>query len=486
MWRFFAIAACVLALTGCPMEISTIEQLQLIGNDPAYPLDGDYVLTQDIDASDTVNWNDGAGFEPIGRLSTPFTGTLDGNGYSIDGLVISRPLENEVALFAAATGNIKNVEVIGTITGNGNVACICAIASGSISFCVSGGTVTGTQNVGGAIGTTYFAGGDAPDINNSWADVAVIGSGMNVGGFVGIDIGNYTSNCYSIGSVTNSGSYASTTGGFCGYGGPLVSCYYDSETSGQSDTGKGVPKTTAEMKQRATFVGWDFDDTWAISATLNDGYPYLLWPEPVSMVVSPVDFITGGEANSIVFNVVTTAEWEVASDSAWAVVSPTTGSGNATITVACAVNTGDARDAIITVTGVYTDPEFINIAVTQMAFAEPDLLPPLPLQPSNMPTSSVASAYYDEYVTLYRQSSLNDENEPEYTPYTLLCRLDRKTHRITDGSGLQVTCSHVMLCDTEIDPVTDYIVTAALDKLIPKEVLEHKDFAASHYEVWLV
>ena len=33
--------------------ISTIEELQLIGNDPAYPLDGYYVLTQDIDASAT-------------------------------------------------------------------------------------------------------------------------------------------------------------------------------------------------------------------------------------------------------------------------------------------------------------------------------------------------------------------------------------------------------------------------------------------------
>ena len=33
--------------------ISTIEELQLIGNGPAYPLDGYYVLTQDIDASAT-------------------------------------------------------------------------------------------------------------------------------------------------------------------------------------------------------------------------------------------------------------------------------------------------------------------------------------------------------------------------------------------------------------------------------------------------
>lgn len=41
----------------------------------------------------------------------------------------------------------------------------------------------------------------------------------------------------------------------------VTSCYYDSETSGQSDTGKGEPKTTEEMKKKATFVDWDFKYT---------------------------------------------------------------------------------------------------------------------------------------------------------------------------------------------------------------------------------
>ncbi len=49
------------------IEINDIDELQLIGNDPGYPLNGDYVLGNDIDASATASWNSGAGFKPIGN-----------------------------------------------------------------------------------------------------------------------------------------------------------------------------------------------------------------------------------------------------------------------------------------------------------------------------------------------------------------------------------------------------------------------------------
>lgn len=87
------------------ISISNITDLQKIGNDPGYPLDGDYELTQDIDASATSAWNAGIGWWPIGASqlnvyegtyvpppgdeAIPFTGTLDGNGYSITDLYIS-------------------------------------------------------------------------------------------------------------------------------------------------------------------------------------------------------------------------------------------------------------------------------------------------------------------------------------------------------------------------------------------------------------
>ena len=54
-----------------------------------------------------------------------------------------------------------------------------------------------------------------------------------------------------------------------------TSRYYDINTSGCSDTGKGEPKTTAEMTHQATFVGWDFSSIWKIEE--GKSYPCFMW-----------------------------------------------------------------------------------------------------------------------------------------------------------------------------------------------------------------
>ena len=61
------------------------------------------------------------------------------------------------------------------------------------------------------------------------------------------------------------------------YSTTITDSFYDKATSGQSDSGKGTGKTTAQMKTKATFTNWDFDTIWDIdtSGTINDGYPYL-------------------------------------------------------------------------------------------------------------------------------------------------------------------------------------------------------------------
>ncbi|HDI12511.1 MAG TPA: hypothetical protein ENF64_00165, partial [Hadesarchaea archaeon] len=59
-----------------PYIIENVEQLQAMKDN----LSAHYALGNDIDASDTVNWNGGAGFEPVGTDDNPFTGDLDGCG----------------------------------------------------------------------------------------------------------------------------------------------------------------------------------------------------------------------------------------------------------------------------------------------------------------------------------------------------------------------------------------------------------------------
>lgn len=71
----------------------------------------------------------------------------------------------------------------------------------------------------------------------------------------------------------------------------VVSSYYDSQVSGLSDTGKGEPRTTAEMKTQSTFENWDFGGIWIL---LNDypvfmKYPYFNFREPLPIKI-PMSF----------------------------------------------------------------------------------------------------------------------------------------------------------------------------------------------------
>jgi hypothetical protein len=50
-------------------------------------------------------------------------------------------------------------------------------------------------------------------------------------------------------------------------------CYWNAEIIGIPST-YGVSKTTSEMKQQVTYVGWDFETVWALNALTNQGYPY--------------------------------------------------------------------------------------------------------------------------------------------------------------------------------------------------------------------
>ena len=73
------------------IEISTPEQLAKIGKDKNYPLDGDYVLTANIDLSSYNNWTPIGGAEnESGVVSGKvFSGTFDGRGHIISGLNIN-------------------------------------------------------------------------------------------------------------------------------------------------------------------------------------------------------------------------------------------------------------------------------------------------------------------------------------------------------------------------------------------------------------
>ena len=130
--------------------------------------------------------------------------------------------------------------------------------------------------------------GNGATIANSYSIGSVSGTSA-VGGLVGWNGWNgATENTYSTGRVRGN----ECAGGLVGKneGGQITNSYWDIITSGQSSSAGGEGKTTAEMKQQATFENWDFVNIWALVDFVS--YPYLQWqPEPPISV--PVFSITG-------------------------------------------------------------------------------------------------------------------------------------------------------------------------------------------------
>lgn len=126
-------------------------------------------------------YNNGDGFIPIGNSSTYFTGSYDGDGFTIDNLYINRSATDYIGLF----GYLNNADIDGVnlndvdITGNEQTGALTGLIEyGTIDDCFVSGSVTGEENSGGLVGELRYR----AVIHNCGADVTVIGE-YNVGGF---------------------------------------------------------------------------------------------------------------------------------------------------------------------------------------------------------------------------------------------------------------------------------------------------------------
>ena len=316
------------------VPISTPEELAAIGTN-ATTLSGSYFLMNDIDIS---TYNGGA-WTPIGEITGSFTGTLDGNGKKITNLTISSA-DLYLGLFGMTsnTAMIKNLGIDGvniTNTANGSVAghrytgTLVGNNLGMIQNCYF---INGNIKVENSIATySTFSGGitglNKGTVEKSFSSVNVksLGSsggiagcnnesgniiycyamgnigginGANFGGLVGVLENASIQYSYSTGRVTDGSIMGGLVGNALGVC-TITASYYDKETSGRNDTGKGEPKTTALMKQQSTFQpgtnNWDFTNIWGMNAK-NWGYPYLLnnYPANVYTVLYDANEGTGG------------------------------------------------------------------------------------------------------------------------------------------------------------------------------------------------
>jgi|GEM_PF-3574331 hypothetical protein len=201
-----------------PWQITNCSHLEEMNNS----LIGNYSIMNDIDCSDTLTWNSGWGFDPVGDVNTKFNGTLEGNGFSITGLNVNRTARTYVGLFSygAKSSNVTNLQLTNVnISGRGGGS-IAGYWQGGADNLSSSGIVYGvstTSNVGGLFGYLDIRG---KTLNNSYFRGEVYG-GDYTGGLIGYKGEGNVTYSHAVVNVTNIGSSEIVAGGLIGYIGTL-------------------------------------------------------------------------------------------------------------------------------------------------------------------------------------------------------------------------------------------------------------------------
>ena len=250
-----------------PNSITSVADWVLLANTPS-AWGKSFVLTCDIDLT-------GVTITPIGTLSVPFTGSIDGNGYVIQNAQIDSPDDNYVGLigYLGKEGRVLKLGVESvSVTGSKFVGGLTGYSYfGSIEQCYCSGTVTGESEVGGLTGR------NSGQIISCYSTCTVLGNTL-VGGLVGVNKGlsSYVKASYSIGlpTCTDTNGYS---GGLVGNNsGFIYGSFWDIDTSGLNGSCGGMGLSTDRMKDITIYqnAGW-FDWGW----TINNGqdYPKLTW-----------------------------------------------------------------------------------------------------------------------------------------------------------------------------------------------------------------
>ncbi|WP_197431283.1 VWD domain-containing protein [Halorubrum sp. CBA1125] len=241
-----------------PYVVTNVSELRAIeGN-----LSATYMLGDDINASDTSEWNNQSGFDPIGGSPSngstpdPFSGSLDGNGSAITGLVVDRSSEVGVGLFGVMTagGSVSNLTLkSATVRGDSSVGGLVGVSAGTVENVSVSGSVDGAQYAGGVVGRnigtaenvtasasangTQFVGGLAGrnigTIENATASGSAVGSSQ-VGGLVGVNDFGTIENATATGNVSGT----SYIGGLVGdHGGIIENAEATGDVDGSSYVG---------------------------------------------------------------------------------------------------------------------------------------------------------------------------------------------------------------------------------------------------------
>lgn len=228
-----------------PYQITRLEHLNnmrnrldkhfILMNDLDFSLDTDY-----MDIDNKTMWTSGTGWTPVGTDLSKFTGSFDGGGHTINGLMINSSAKYAGLFGYIASGaEVKNIilESVSIKSSNAGayVGGLAGTSGGAVTGCGVSGSVTGNYNVGGLIGAVTGT------VSNSYSTATVNGItvrgakyklGYKGGGLVGLLSGTSAeiTGSYSLGSIIN----FNFAGGLVGdaTGSEIRNCYSTANLSG--------------------------------------------------------------------------------------------------------------------------------------------------------------------------------------------------------------------------------------------------------------
>jgi hypothetical protein len=165
-----------------PYRIDDATDLALINS----YLDAYFVQTSDIDLAGSGGET---GWEPIGSGEFPFTGSYNGDGFTISNVEITNLVAdgiNEVGLFGVVDGgDLSNMNVsstnIGVTGAQGTGILIGQLRTGTVTRCHTSGFVLGDTRTGGLIGDM-----ESGTVHQSSSSATVSPERSRAGGLVGI------------------------------------------------------------------------------------------------------------------------------------------------------------------------------------------------------------------------------------------------------------------------------------------------------------
>ena len=243
-------------------------------------LDNEIILNR----KDVPNWTLNASpWTPIGADS-PFEGYFDGDDYTIRGVYIDSVRFN-LGIFGQNKGTVVNLGVepyyfrgyfnvaavvahndgglvdnsynLGDIYGCMFIGGVVGLnEEGTVRYCYNEGAVFGYKVSGGVAGNMHFS------MLRDCYNLGAVSGYSTVGGIFGYSYLSHTDSCYNRGTVTASDYF----GGIAGdnEASTLVNCYYLDTTVSDPTNDFGKALTEAQMLQKDSYEGFDFEAIWDI------------------------------------------------------------------------------------------------------------------------------------------------------------------------------------------------------------------------------